>query len=390
MARARQGNNVKRSLKVFVIGEEGSRKSGTAVDVSKLIREDGKPMRVLYVDIENGSIDGFHLDRLEKEGVDLKNILIIYTSEYGEIEDYCNRFVEGSHFYEIEETVGEDGKVEFIEAFGDEDKVIRDADGDIFIPDAIVIDGVTVIGESIKFSSIEISEDRASIKADVQLKSVKEKRVAVETAGLEFKDHDKIKMKGVKLIANLIRSTPKHVILTGRSKPETVMKKVDKTMTLVPTGRDIPEHWKWLGYDVHTYIHQSMKDGRCYGKILNKDRTGKYGQGDIIENPSMAEFQSIIDKNKGLKNNNFLTQDSYEKTFEKNKESMRNDFDVAKQPLSKSQIIDSMLDTISEMSSIKKDNLKSKLKELNIKGSDINKDMEMELAKKVNDIVINL
>lgn len=395
MARARQGNNVKRSLKTFIIGEQGSRKSGTAVDIAKLIREDGKPMRVLYIDIENGSIDGFHLDRLEDEGVDLRNIYIVYTNEYKEVEDYCQRFIKGSYFYEIEEVIGEDGEIEFEEAIDNIDKVIRDADGEIFIPDAIVIDGVTVLGEDVKFSAIEISEERAYVRAELQEKNTREKRVAIETAGLEFKDHDKIKMKGVKLIGDLIRSTPKHVILTGRSKEESVMKKGSKgEMVLTPTGRSIPEHWKWIGYEVHTYIHQWIDNetGESFGKILNKDRTGMYKHNEVIKNPSMAKFQPVIERNKGLRDNNFLTQDSFDKTLEKNKDTIRNKIESSEPvELDNNKIIDSILEEIEDMSVIKKSTLKAKLKENGIKASDISKDnINIDIAKKIRNIIDNI
>ena len=69
MARARKGNVAKNSLKVASYGKQGSRKSNLMADFAKMKNEKEEPFKVLYLDPENGSIDGFALERLEEEGV---------------------------------------------------------------------------------------------------------------------------------------------------------------------------------------------------------------------------------------------------------------------------------------------------------------------------------
>lgn len=325
MARARRGGSAKNSIKVAAYGKQGTRKSNFLADFSKMKTEDGKDMRVLYIDPENGSIDGFALDRLMDEGVDVDNIYIVYTSSYGEIEEYCDRAIKGSFFYEIEEVVDEDtGEVEWLEAFGEEDKIIVDADGQPFVPDAIVIDGITVIADEVSDAAMNLSEKRAAIRADSKGKTSDEKEVMVGTAGLEFKDHSKIKQRGKKLIYKLLKTTDKHVGISLRAKDEKLMLKNDKgEMVLTATGNEIPESWGFILYDVYTVVHTyNDEEGNTYGIVENKDRSGMFEPNTELSGDelSIASWQEVIDKNKDRKANVSTRASSYEKSVKKNEE----------------------------------------------------------------------
>lgn len=312
MARARIGSNVEKGLKYFVYGKHGTRKSNCVADFAKM-NKNGRPLRVLYIDCETGSIDGFGLDRLESEGVDLRNIYIVYSSALSEIRYYCDKVIINEPLYHLDE----DG----IET----DKIVLDADGEQFIADAIVIDGITVIADNVSDAAINLSEKRAAIRAELQGKTSDEKEVMIGTAGLEFKDHNKIKSNGKSLIRNLITNTDKYVAITGRAKDKKEMVKNNKgEMVLTNMGYEVPEAWDFIQYDVYTVIHNMANaDGEIYAVIEQKDRTGKYKQNEIIENPSVALWQEVIDNNKNRGKNVGMSQGSTNDAVKKNEDSYK-------------------------------------------------------------------
>lgn len=96
-----------------------------------LKRPDGKPFRVLYLDPESGSVDDY-LTKIEKNGVDLGNIYIVYTQSVGEVQEYIRKARANEDFYELDE----DGY--------ETDKVVLDADSQPFRADMIVVDGTSI------------------------------------------------------------------------------------------------------------------------------------------------------------------------------------------------------------------------------------------------------
>lgn len=309
MARARQGVNVKKSLKFFIYGTQGSRKSSRALDMARMRTEDGKPFRVLYLDCETGSVD-FFLEDLEAEGIDTTNTYIVYTSSYDEVEQYVNKAIKNEDLYILDDE-GEET-----------DEIVLDGDGKPFRADAIVIDGITVVADNVQQSALNLSEKRAGVRAKVNGLIGDEKAVAIETAGLEFKDHTKIKTKGRSLIRNLITNTDKCVVITGRDKVEKVMQKDNKgAMQLVSTGERIPESWEFIRYEVFTVVHTyvDQESGETYGIIENKDRTGVHSPNTKLnEGWSLLDWQKVITNNKGKKA--VITHDSFEKTIAKDEE----------------------------------------------------------------------
>ena len=304
--RARRGTNVKKSLKFLIYGEQGSRKSSRALDMSRMVTEDGRPFRVLYLDCETGSVD-FFLDDLEAEGIDTMNTYIVYTSSYDEIEHYVNKAIRNEEFYELDDN-GEET-----------DEIVLDADGKPFVADAIVIDGITVVADNVQQAVLNISEKRAGVRAKVNGLLGDEKIVAIESAGLEFKDHTKIKTKGRSLIRNLITNTDKCVVITARDKVEKVMKKDSKNnMQLVTTGERVIESWDFIRYEVFTVLHTYVdkETGETYALVENKDRTGIHLPNEKLnEGWTLLDWQDVITNNKGKKA--IITHDSFEKTIEK-------------------------------------------------------------------------
>lgn len=307
MARSRQGNNIKKSLKFFIYGIQGSRKSSRCLDFARMKNENGEPFKVLYLDCETGSVD-FFLDDLEAEGIDVNNVYIVYTSSYDELEHYVNKAIKNEDIYELDE----DGE--------ETDIVVLDASGNPFKADAIVIDGITVVADNVKQSALNLSEKRAGVRAKVKNLIGDEKAVMIETASLEFKDFDKIKNKGRSLIRNLITNTDKCVAITGRDKVEKVMKKDSKdNMQLVSTGERVPESWDFIRYEVFTVLHTYIDEetGETYAIVENKDRTGIHAPQERLNEDewTLLDWQPIIDGNRGKKN--CVIHDSYEKGIEK-------------------------------------------------------------------------
>jgi hypothetical protein len=286
VAVAKRGSVVKKGLKFFVYGKQGTWKSSFCLDFMKMKNENGRPLRVLYIDCETGSVDNY-LEDLESQGIDLNNLLLVYTTSYAEVEEYATKAMNNEDIY-IED---EDGN----------EVLALDADGNPFRADVIIVDGITVISDNVKFAAIGVSEKRARLKAKSQEKSATEVFVAEATAGLEFKDHDKIKMKGKNLLRSLITGTDKYVCVTAREKVKKEMRNVDGKMQLVEVGV-VPDTWDGAEYEFYTVLHHfEDEDGTIKAQIDRKDRTKVFAQNEIIENPTPLYWQSVIDGNKGKK-----------------------------------------------------------------------------------------
>lgn len=303
MATAKRGSAVKKGLKFFNFGEAGTWKSSFALDFMKMKNENGNPLRVIYIDCETGSVDNY-LEDLEADGVDLNNLLLIYTTSYAEVEEWAMKAMNEEELL----VQNEDGELE----------VALDANGEKFIADVIVVDGITVISDNVKFAAINVSEKRAKLKAKAQEKNATEQFVAEATAGLEFKDHDKIKMKGKNLLRSLITGTDKYVIVTSREKTKKVMSNVDGKMQLVEVGK-VPDTWDGVEYEFYTVLrHFEDEDGTIKAQVMRKDRTKVFEQNEIIDEPTPLYWQSVIDGNKGKKSN--VIKESVESSVHKDEE----------------------------------------------------------------------
>ena len=154
MARARSGNAIQSKIQMTIYGEPFTGKSTMASQFAYMKNPDGSPFKVLYLDPESGSIDDY-LGTMKANGVNPANIWIVYTQSLTEVLDYISRATNNEDFYEIDD----DGN--------ETDTVVLDGDGKPFRPDAIVVDGTSVLNLTTKQGIIEFSKKRANVKADI-------------------------------------------------------------------------------------------------------------------------------------------------------------------------------------------------------------------------------
>ena len=289
MATGRVGNKIKTRLGFLLYGDYGTWKSSFCLESLKLKNEDGRPFKVLFIDPENGGVDTY-LDKYEEEGIDLRNIYIVYTQSLTEVEEFIKKAKDGEDFYEFDE----DGN--------ETDEVYLDADGNPFRPDMIVVDGATLLYVAKQQSIVEFSKKRATVRANKNEITGMAKEVAIEGASLEVKDYNTLKFDGQNLILNLLASG-KHFAVTAREKDEKESYK-DKNgeIKMMATGRKIPDGFKDVAYNCKTVIRMFKDDdGIIKGLVDQKDRTLIHQQNEIIIEPSILDWQEAIDKNKGKK-----------------------------------------------------------------------------------------
>ena len=290
MARARKGKGVKQKLGFLIYGAFGTGKSTMALGFARMKREDGKPFRVLYLDPEAGSVDSY-LDGLEEEGINTDNIYIVYTQSLKEVNEYIKKTTDNEDFYELDDN-------------GDEtDDIVLDADGEPFRPDAIVIDGATILYVSAQQGLVNFSKKRAEVRANSKELVGMAKQVAIEGAGLEIKDYNTLKFDGQNFILSLLESGKHFAVITRETDEKQTKETSEKgNFTSVTTGNKIPEGFKDLAYNVKTVIRMSEDDfGNIVAEIKSKDRTNVHARGEIIENPSLLDWQVVIERGKGKK-----------------------------------------------------------------------------------------
>ena len=294
---------------MILYGEPFTGKSTLALQLAYFKREDGKPFRILYLDPESGSVDDY-LPALEDSGVNLDNIYIVYTQSLGEVREQIAKVKNNEDFYELDDE-GEET-----------DEIVMDADGEPFRADAIVVDGATILNLTTKQGLVEFSKRRNRVKADKENLLGEARLVKIEGAGLELKDYQTINFKGQDLILDLMASGV-HCIVTAREEDEKVNKEIEGKRESVITGRKIPSGFKGMDYNARTVIRTYMDeetDMVCAHVI--KDRTGVHKKNEIIEDPTLLDYQAVIDKTAGYKNfvlKNDLTKsvDVEQKIYEK-------------------------------------------------------------------------
>ncbi len=287
MARGRIASKTKKKLNFLCFGDTFSGKSTFVSQFAYMHNEDGSPMRVLFIDAESGSID-LYLDEMEANGVDLRNIYILYTQSLGEVLDYINKIKNNEDFYEIDE----DGE--------ETDIVVTDANGNPFRPDAVVIDGVTVLHTAVQQGLLEFSKKRARVRADNNGLVGDEKLVAIEGSSLEIRDFGNIKFKAANLCLSLL-GTGIHSAITCREEDEKVTERgANGQFNSVATGKKIPAGFKGIDYNMHTVVHFYRNEDNDVCADVLKDRTGVHPN-ETIEDPTLLDWQVVIDGNKGRK-----------------------------------------------------------------------------------------
>ena len=111
-----------------------------------------------------------------------------------------------------------------------------------------------------------------------------------------------------------------NVVLTAREKDETVQK-MDKNgqQVSVSTGRKVHDSFKGLDYNVKTILHmyQDTETGQICAEVV-KDRTRVHKAGDILEDPTLLDWQTVIDKN--VNTNSFVLKNDLDKAVETEQE----------------------------------------------------------------------
>lgn len=300
MALVRKAKQVQTKINTLLFGNPFCGKSTMALQSLLLKTPEGKPMKVLYIDAEIGSVDDY-LGGLEDQGVNLDNLLLIYTQSIAEVNEYIKKATENDEFYEMDE----DGN--------ETDVVILDGEGNPFKPDCIVVDGTSILDLTTKQSIVEFSKKRAKVKADRDGLVGDERFVKIENVGIEIRDYQTLNFKAQDLILAL-NGSGKHYIVTAR---ETEIKKSIKgkngEIQMVNTGEKAPEGFKQIAYNVKTNI-RLFRDEDDYETVkahILKDRTGVHKAGEIIDDPLLLDWQEAITKTSG--NVDLAIRDSLDK-----------------------------------------------------------------------------
>lgn len=302
MAKARIASKTQSKIGALIYGAQFTGKSTLASQFVYFKRTDGSPFRVLYIDAENGSIDDY-IEKLENDGIDTGNLYIVYTQSLGEVKEMIAKVKNNEDFYVLDD----DGN--------ETDEVLLDASGQPFRADAIVIDGSTILNLSLKQSLIEFSKKRNAVKAKAQGLVGDERLVKVENAGLEIKDYGVINFKSQDLILDLMSAGCHYVITARETNEKESVKDKNGQIASVDTGKKIPEGFKGLLYNVKTVIRTYLDEDGTVCAIVEKDRTGVHSANEVIEDPSLLDWQAVIDKT--AKNKKFVIENSLVQSVEK-------------------------------------------------------------------------
>lgn len=301
MAKARKASITQSKIGMILYGEQFTGKSTMAMQLAYFKRPDGKPFRILYLDPETGSIDDY-LPELEANGVDLDNIYIVYTQSLAEVREYIAKVKNKEDFYELDDEGNET------------EDVVLDADGEPFRADAIVVDGTTILNLTTKQGLVEFSKKRNKIKADKDGLVGDARLVKIEGAGLELKDYNTINFRGQDLILDLAASGV-HYIATARETDEKQsVKDADGKITSVATGRKIPDGFKGMSYNAKTVIRMFRNEEGQVCAHVEKDRTHVHEDNTTIEDPTLVDWQAVIDKTAGRKE--FVVKNDLTKSVE--------------------------------------------------------------------------
>ena len=301
----RQGGLIKPKLNMLFYGATGTGKSTQALEIAKFKREDGTPFRVFCFDIESGGVDEC-LEELEMQGVDTRNIFVAYTQSLSEVELYVSKIAKGETLYYLDD----DGE--------ETDEPIKDAFGENFVPDAVIVDGTSVLKLTNTQSLLQLSQKRNKIKAKNNGGTAEEIYVATQNAQLEIRDYNQMAYAGQKLVLSLM-ALPIHVIMTAREKEEMVSSKnADGQFVSTPTGKTLPDSFKGVDYNIKTMIRmfRNEDDEVCYS--VEKDRTKTFNVGDVVVNPSLTAFEKTI--NKGAGRQEFAIKNDLDDAIQKDKQ----------------------------------------------------------------------
>ena len=176
------------------------------------------------------------------------------------------------------------------------DNVVLDADGEPFRADAIVVDGTTILNLTAKQGLVEFSKKRNKVKADKDGLVGDARLVKIEGAGMELKDYQTINFKGQDLILDLMASGVHYIVTAREADEKKTIRQSDGTTTSVVTGRKIPDGFKGMSYNTKTEIRMFRNEDGTVCAHIKKDRTHTHADNSIVEDPTLLDWQSVIDK----------------------------------------------------------------------------------------------
>lgn len=304
--KTRTANKIQTKLVTLLYGATFSGKTTLGLQLADFKRNDGKPFRVAVIDAEGGGVDDA-IEELNDRGIDTRNIHIFYTQSLQELTTILDKIKNHEVFYEFDE----DGE--------ETDEIMLDADGNEFFPDAILIDGTSIFRLTSEQGLLELSKKRNTVKADKDGLVGAERFVKIQGADLEFKDYKQLNYSGQNLVLDLM-AIGINVVLTAREKDETIQK-MDKNghQVSVSTGRKIHDSFKGLDYNVKTILHmyQDTETGQICAEVI-KDRTKVHKAGEILEDPTLLDWQTVIDKN--INKKEFILKNDLDKAVETEQE----------------------------------------------------------------------
>ena len=391
MAQARRGGQIQSKLGFLIYGNKGTWKSSLAAELGDMFNEKGEKMKVLYIDTENGSIDDL-LNQKAAEGIDVSNIYVVYTTSFEEVADF------------LKQAKSANAKTPIVNRYTDEsgklvNEPLTNDDGSYFIPDAIVVDSLSVLYDSQVQAITQFSQKRAGVRANRNGLVGAEKAVAIEGAGMEIKDYQTLDFRGKELVLDLMASG-KHFVVTAREKAvKKSVKGENGQIQMVDTGEVVPQGFKQVDYNVKTVLHTKVdEDGIVVAIVEDKDRTRVKSQGEIIQNPSLLDWQGVVTNNVDKKE--FLVKNSLQEGIEKEIEYQvksvvensggmidESDFDTKLESLKTE-----MKDIINKLRTNKDKTVMSRLSKLyddnGVKEKNPDKYKDLESLQKVKDMVV--
>ena len=379
MARARSGGSVKPKLNILAYGPTGAGKSSILLQMAYFKREDGTPWRILLLDHESGGADEA-IEELEKNGIDTRNIYIVYTQSIKETKDYINKVRDHEPFYELDE-------------YGEEtDEIVKDAYGEQFVADAIITDGTSVLKLTNTQSLLDLSRKRNKIKAEKSGATAEEKFVATANANLELKDYSQLNYAGQDLVLTLM-ACGVHVGITAREKDEQISVQTDDgKVTSVSTGRKTFDSYKGMDYNVKTILRMFRDEDDQVCCVVEKDRTKRYPAGTVLEDPSLLDWEEIVSSGHGkkefvIKNDLDKAIEADQKIFEKQ---MLGDDSVSEAAAPKNdnvaELQASIKSAVNGLSPVEKKAMKEKLTKAELPTA-FNKVTDEETLKKILEVV---
>lgn len=309
MAQVRKASKINSKINLLLWGCPFAGKSTLAMEMALLHTREGRPFRMLILDSESGGNDDLMGD-LERKGCNLDNVLVVYSQSLSEIQYYIHKAANKEDFYEIDDEGNET------------DTVILDSEGKPFRVDCILVDGSSVLQLTSQQSLLELARRRAKIKANKNGLTGEEKLLAIDDVALSPREWGALNYSGQSLVLDLAGSGL-HWCITAREKDVTENKYVNGKVETVATGEKTFASFKNIDYNAKTVarLYRDPDEVDVVKMAVQKDRTGTFAPGQVIENPTLLAFQKMIDGNDGedvvVKNTMNQAIETEEKLYEK-------------------------------------------------------------------------